>query len=297
MLEFKPIIPADFGKLKNCFSFAPACFCDRTPGIAVLWRNVYSNHLCFFDNTVIVRSVFGDLTEFLYPSGKNINGAIEEIIAYCEEQDIACMIYSATDEEADALLEKYPKSQRTTNRDWSDYIYDKNAMMSLSGRKYATQRNHINKFKSLYPEYSFERITEKDLPELIEFTENFTFPSQKSGNNAAAELGVCIDTLKNFSSLELFGAALKIDGKIIGYSIGEIIGDMLFVHIEKADTSYPGSYQMVTNLFLKEFASDESVKFVNREDDCGDEGLRRSKLSYHPLYLPAKNRITIIKNR
>lgn len=68
---------------------------------------------------------------------------------------------------------------------------------------------------------------------------------------------------------------------------------MLYVHIEKADTSYQGSYQMVTNLFLKEFATDDSIKFVNREDDCGDEGLRRSKLSYHPVSLPAKNCITV----
>lgn len=293
MLEFKHITPADFGELKKCFSSAPVGFCDRTPGTAVLWRNVYSNCRCFFDDTVIVRSVFAGKTEFLYPVGKNPNGAIEEIITHCKSEGIECMIYSATDEEAAALLEKYPESTSVTSRDWSDYVYDKNAIMSLSGRKYATQRNHINKFKSLYPEFSFERITEKDIPELIAFTENFTFPSQKSGNNAAAELGVCVDTLKNFSSLGLFGAVLKIGEKVIGYSIGEILGDMLYVHIEKADTSYQGSYQMVTNLFLKEFATDDSIKFVNREDDCGDEGLRRSKLSYHPVSLPAKNCITV----
>lgn len=295
MLNFKPILPQNIEELKKYLSLSPACFCDRSPGIAVLWRDVYFNNYCIFDDTLIVRSLFGGKTEFLCPAGKNVGGAIEEIIAYCDEEKIACMIYSLSDSEADALLKKYPKSQKTTNRDWSDYVYDKAAMLSLTGKKYATQRNHINKFKSLYSDYSFEPIRDECIPELIEFTENFSFPSQKSGNGAATELTVCVDALKNFSTLGMLGGVLKVGGKVVGYSIGEVLGDMLFVHIEKADTEYQGAYQMVTNLFLKTFADDEQIKFVNREDDCGDEGLRRSKLSYHPVALPAKNCVTVVK--
>lgn len=295
MLNFKPILPENADELKKYVTLSPARFCDRTPGLPVLWRDVYSNRYCVFDETLIVSSVFGGKTEFLYPSGKNIDGATERIIAHCEEMKIPCMIYSVSDEEADELVKKYPKSRKETNRDWSDYVYDKAAMMSLSGRKYATQRNHINKFKSLFTDYSFEQITEDSIPELIAFTENFTFPSQKVGGGAFSELNMCVDALKNYSKLGMLGGMLKVEGKIAGYSIGEILGDTLFVHIEKADTSYPGAYQTVTNLFLKAFAQSEDIKFVNREDDCGDEGLRRSKLSYHPVVLPAKNCVTIVK--
>ena len=99
--------------------------------------------------------------------------------------------------------------------------------------------------------------------------------------------------LENYKKYNMLGGVLRVNGKIIGYSIGEIIGDTLFDHIEKADISYHGAYQMLTNSFLKEFAADESVKYVNREEDCGDEGLRKSKLSYHPVELIEKNTIII----
>ena len=153
--------------------------------------------------------------------------------------------------------------------------------------------NHINKFKKLYSDYSFDVITDNDIPQLIDFTKNFTFNSEKD-DSAQEELGICIEVLENYKKYNMLGGVLRVDGRIIGYSIGEIIGDTLFDHIEKADISYHGAYQMLTNSFLKEFAADESVKYVNREEDCGDEGLRKSKLSYHPVELIEKNTIKII---
>ena len=32
----------------------------------------------------------------------------------------------------------------------------------------------------------------------------------------------------------------------------------------------------------------EGVKFINREDDAGDEGLKKSKQSYHPVKMAKK---------
>ena len=50
---------------------------------------------------------------------------------------------------------------------------------------------------------------------------------------------------------------------------------------------------MLTNQFLRFYASGDEIKFVNREEDCGDEGLRKSKLSYNPVELIEKNTVTI----
>ncbi|HPU63195.1 MAG TPA: phosphatidylglycerol lysyltransferase domain-containing protein, partial [Mobilitalea sp.] len=74
------------------------------------------------------------------------------------------------------------------------------------------------------------------------------------------------------------------DGKIVAMSVGEIINDTLYCHIEKADRNYHGSYQMIVREFAKNTITDQ-VKYINREDDAGDEGLRKSKLSYHPYKL------------
>ena len=95
----------------------------------------------------------------------------------------------------------------------------------------------------------------------------------------------------------MLGGVLRVNGKIIAYSIGEITGDTLFCHVEKADISYHGAYQMLTNQFLRKYADNDEVKFVNREEDCGDEGLRRSKLSYNPVELLVKNTVYIKRGR
>ena len=104
---------------------------------------------------------------------------------------------------------------------------------------------------------------------------------------------MCIEVLENYEIYGMLGGVLKVDDKIVGYSISEIVGDTLFCHIEKADISYGGAYQMLTNQFLQMYASSEDIKFVNREEDCGDEGLRKSKMSYHPIELIEKNTVKI----
>ena len=140
----------------------------------------------------------------------------------------------------------------------------------------------------LYTDWNFEEITAQNIPEIIEFTKGFTFNSSEKDEDANKELELCCEVLENYDAFGMFGGALRVNGKIAGYSIGEIIGDTLFCHIEKADISYHGAYQMVTNQYLQMYAQGDDVKFVNREDDCGDEGLRKSKLSYHPVVLLEK---------
>lgn len=295
MLEFKPITPNDTGELKKYFCARPPHFCDRTPGVAVMWRQIYSNHYCVINDTLIIRSTLGGKAEYLSPVGRDFDGAVEAVTAHCADIGEEAIFYGLTDEEADSLLEKYPDSNRHANRDWFDYVYDKTALMTLSGKKYAAQRNHIHKFTALYPGYSFEPICDENIPDLIAFTEDFHFHALKEGGDAAAEVGMCMGALREFSLLGMVGLALRVGGKTIGYTIGETVGDMFFVHIEKADTEYQGSYQILSNTFLKAYAAGDDIKFVNREEDCGDEGLRRSKLSYHPIALPPKNTVVIAK--
>jgi RimJ/RimL family protein N-acetyltransferase len=98
--------------------------------------------------------------------------------------------------------------------------------------------------------------------------------------------------IDNMLSLGQVGGFLSVDGKIVGASIGEVSGDTLVVHIEKADTAYNGAYPTLASEFAKAFASD-GVTFINREEDCGDEGLRISKMQYHPVEIREKIVVTV----
>ena len=85
---------------------------------------------------------------------------------------------------------------------------------------------------------------------------------------------------------------LKANGKVVGFSCGEIVGDTLIIHVEKADTDFSGAYQMLVNEYAKRFVT-EGVAYINREEDTGDEGIRQSKESYHPLRLLEKYLVTV----
>lgn len=292
MLDFKKIEFSDIPILKAYFNAYPARQCDRAIGSTVMWRDYFNNCYAVHDGTIILSSNFKNEVCFTHPIGRNPDGAFTELEKYCDKNGIDMVLATVNKNELPKLLERYPQSIVEADRNWFDYLYEKDAIMNLVGRKYATPRNHINKFKKLYTDWSFTEISKDDLPELIEFTRNFTFNAEKD-ESANLELEMCIEVLENYDVYGMLGGVLRVDDRIIGYSIGEIIGDTLFCHIEKADISYHGAYQMVTNQFLRMYADNETVKFVNREEDCGDEGLRRSKLSYNPVELLEKNTIYI----
>ncbi len=290
MLQFRKITLQDIKILKAYFNAYPARQCDRSAGATAMWRNFFDNQYAIIDGTIVFSSQFKDGLCFTYPIGRNPEKAIDEIEKHCNENNLPVVFCSVNKKELPNLIKRYPDCEIDADRDWFDYLYEKDAMLNLSGRKYNTPRNHINKFKKLYQNWSFDTISDEIIPELIEFTNNFTFNSDKD-ESANLELQMCIEVLENYELYDMLGGVLKVDGKVTAYSIGEIVGDTLFSHIEKADISYAGAYQMLTNQFLKMYASGDEIKYVNREEDCGDDGLRKSKLSYHPVELIEKNTV------
>ena len=288
MLTLKKIEFEDIKILKAYFEAYPERQCDRSAGATVMWRDYFKNSYTIVDGTLILSSD----SRFVFPIGRNIDNALDEIENHCKENNIPMILCTVNKNELNKIKERYDEFEADADRDWFDYLYEKNSLLNLTGKKYSTPRNHINKYKKLYPNWSFEPINRENIPDLIEFTKNFTFNSEKN-ESANLELQMCIEVLENYEIYGMLGGVLKVDDKIVGYSISEIVGDTLFCHIEKADISYGGAYQMLTNQFLQMYASSEDIKFVNREEDCGDEGLRKSKMSYHPIELIEKNTVKI----
>ncbi|WP_294763467.1 phosphatidylglycerol lysyltransferase domain-containing protein [uncultured Fusobacterium sp.] len=179
-------------------------------------------------------------------------------------------------------------------RESFDYIYNSQDLGTLKGRKYSKKKNRINNFNKLYS-YTYETIDEKNICEVIKFQEEwcqnrecYSIPVLNNEN-----IGI-MHILHNFDKLDLIGAMIKIDGKVIAYSLGEVLNDeYAVIHIEKGLNNYIGSYQMINYLFAQnEFSK---CKYINREDDFGDEGLREAKESYHPAFLLKKYEIVGIK--
>lgn len=83
------------------------------------------------------------------------------------------------------------------------------------------------------------------------------------------------------------GGLLRVNGDVVAFTMGEpVCDDTLVVHIEKAFPDISGAYAVIN----QQFAIHEGAGFLylNREDDVGEEGLRKAKLSYHPAFLVEK---------
>jgi hypothetical protein len=96
------------------------------------------------------------------------------------------------------------------------------------------------------------------------------------------------EALDNYSALKFKGGLLCVDDKCVGYSFGELLNpNTMVIHIEKAHKFFEGSYQAINNFFCKNCC--ESAKFINREQDLGNLGLRQAKKTYIPHHMVEKS--------
>lgn len=267
-------------------------FCDISLGVKFMWRETVKIEYAIFNNTLILKETGGNhKNAFYYPIGDDEIGALEKIEEYCLKNDLP-LIFGYLDEQRVALLQKrYFLTKNRFDRDWCDYIYLKENFLTYSGKKLSGQRNHVNKFKRNYPNYKFNEITEDNLPRVVEFLEEFNAKLERAGRIEEQEREHALELTKNMFLLNQRGGFIEVDEKIVAMSIGEKVNETLIIHVEKANTDYAGAYPTMAQEFAKAHSYD--VKYINREEDCGDIGLRTSKSQYQPLEIKAKNFLSV----
>lgn len=194
------------------------------------------------------------------------------------------IIFNCPKQHAEALSDLYDAQY---NRDYSEYIYLAKDFISLVGKRYNAKRNHIRKFTSLY-NYTIEPYRAEYRQELIDFEqswyESHSFESTRAESSARVENVIMFKAVDASLNGETVCDVLRVDGKIVGFSVGEYLpGGTGLVIYEKADISYNGIYSFLAHEFAaRNFAE---CKYINRQEDMGIEGLRKSKLSYYPEFL------------
>ena len=170
------------------------------------------------------------------------------------------------------------------DRDNSDYVYTMESLRDLSGKKLHAKRNHINQFMAQYGKsFEYVKITPDMMDECVAVYNEWL--SEKSPDDTdSMELCAIKVLLRHMDTLGIRGGGIRIDGRLLAFTLGQKIDDnMAVVHIEKADNEIMGLYTVINNQFVKNDLKD--VRYINREEDMGLEGLRKAKLSYYPAYL------------
>ena len=275
--------------IKPYLKYSKISFCDISVGVRFMWRDDFIVDYAIYDDTLILKETGPDYADaFYYPMGKNPDGALEQIEKYCIANDkplLFCCIDNAT---AAEFSSRFDRVQIKNDRDWSDYIYEAEKFKTYAGKKLSGQRNHVNKFKKLYPDYKFKVIEKSDFTKIKAFLKEFESKTEFLRWSERVEQKKVYELVENSFELDQVGGLIEVGGKVVAFSIGEVVGNQLIVHVEKALKSYEGAYPTMAQEFAKAFAVD-GVKFINREEDCGDIGLRISKLQYKPLEVKEKN--------
>ena len=173
-------------------------------------------------------------------------------------------------------------------RDRFDYLYNAEDLRSLAGRRYHAKRNYVNRFRLENADWQYEPLSATLARECLQVAETwYGGRDYASDSDLAHEYDAIIESFRHFDELGYLGGAIRVDGKVQAFTIGELMNaDTVVVHIEKADPGITGLYPMINQEFCRRLGA--AIAYVNREEDMGDAGLRKAKESYYPVQLVEK---------
>ncbi len=267
--------------------------CERTFVNVFLWARHYDVEYAVVENTVVFKSEYDGLA-FTYPAGapEDVRNALHELELYAKEQGQEFALYNVTECMFEQLEAWYPDTfEIEYNRDIADYVYECEKLTTLAGKKLHAKRNHINKFKATYEDWSYESLSDDNVEECFQMALKWRHVNScEDDDEKVNEMCVTLNALRLYKELELKGGILRVNGEIVAFTIGEkICGDTFVVHIEKAYAEIQGAYPMINQQFVSHEC--QEFTYINREEDTGSEGLRKAKLSYRPAFLVEKGMV------
>lgn len=263
-------------------------------GTYFLWSHKYNTEICIKNHILFVKHYTNDFY-YEFPRGAETSEALAEAIAElisdakqngCKKLKLTELTHSQKkllENTFDDMFEITPK------REEYEYIYNAEDLKQLRGKKYHSKRNHIAKFDRLF-KWKYQPIGINNQTECLEFIKSW-FKAQKPQKNISEikEYTAIKKAFENYDKLKLIGGLINTDRGIAACSIGEPLGVGAFlVHFEKALPCFEGAYSVINREFCR--ALPDNYKLINREEDLGLPGLRKSKLSYHPVLLLKKYR-------
>ena len=298
MLDFKEFSIKDKDKIQKYTFAANFNGCDLSVANLIVWKFYFSTQIAENEGFLFIRYRYDDKLYFMLPLGNgDLKKAINLIEENAEKEGKPFRLQGLTPPMCEKVKAVFPeKFEFISNRDYCDYIYLRDELATLSGKKFQPKRNHINNFLRTFPDYEFLKITPEIIPQCIDLERIW---EKRNGNESVtriAERKAITTALENFNELGLRGGALKVNEKIVAFTYGTPINSTVFdIACEKADTEIIGAYAMINNLFAKQIP--ENFIYLNREEDLGIEGLRKAKLSYQPYEILPKYTAKIKDNR
>ena len=291
LLHFKPVEIQDKEIFNRYFKEDPPDISELTFTNLFMWQNLYHPVWTEINNVLlIILNPEGNAPFGLQPVGSgNKAEALSILLDYLEEQTAEPKISRAGEKFVSEVVDK-GRFSCIHDRDNSDYIYSTIDLIQLSGRKYHRKKNHLNQFIKRF-QYEYHELDLELVECFIDMQEEWCkmrecleIPDLLSEDYAVHM------ALTSFEELDYRGGAIKVDGRIEAFSLGEVLNEnAAVIHIEKANPEIPGLYTAINQMFCSNAWAE--IEYINREQDMGIEGLRKAKESYLPHHMVNKYKI------
>ncbi len=292
---FHRMTPDDYKPYMEHYLKSGTLLTDLTFSCRMAWDPVFRTEIAYCEDCCLMISDGGGYTDphLLMPLGSPDSFCMNRLLRKVEDEfnrrgwklKVMCI-----EESKLALFENLPdfEAELTYTDSASDYVYDAEALRTLSGNFLHKKRNHVNRFLRMYPNHQYRRLSSTDMNRCLELVRIWCASKGIDPDDFNESDYRMIENLfRNYDRLCLRGGLIEINGSVKAFSIGSMGNDnTAFIHFEKADAEIDGIYAAINRLTLENEFPDAS--FVNREEDMGIAGLRQSKQSYMPLLLRKK---------
>ena len=289
MMNFKPIELEDKEIIDKYLATEQNMGCEMCFSSLYIWRKAYDMRYAIIEDCLVLWSKDGENPAGLrFPVGNGYRlGAARKACDYMVSVGEKPQFYGVTADVVDFIKKNSDEYEILDMSIYSDYVYETEKMISLSGKKLHSKKNHLNKFKKTY-KYEYVNITPEDKEDILNAYDGWA--DLGDDKYLLAEREAIGEITENINALGIKGAMLKVDGEIVAFTFGDkLTDDMAVIHIEKANTSYDGAYAAINQMFAENEWSE--YKYLNREDDCGLEGLEKAKKSYQPVFMVEKYKV------
>ena len=230
-------------------------------------------------------------TMYPYPAGPDVTRqTIDLLMDDARQRGIPFQLAGLNTQDVEQLESWYPGQFRFhCGRDGHEYVYAIDDLADLKGKKYQPKRNHVNRFLAEFPDAVILPLSEKTLPDAIALADRW-YQRRTAEEDAGMEHIALQRAFANWQELGMEGLVLYVGNQVVAMTMGSFLDEeTVDVHFEKADTDYPGAYAAINRAFARHLREKyPNLRFLNREDDMGLEGLRKAKLSYHPHHMVEK---------
>ena len=290
MIQFQKLNPKEKAAYNEYLLNCGQRGCEYNFSNLYLWGR---QKAAFLEDSLVFFSQFNQRSVYLFPLCRgNLKDTIDAIIHDAQSRGIPCRLTSLTHDDCDALEALYPNKFRFHHdRSSFDYIYNIEDLATLKGKKFQKKRNHLNKFKQLHPDYRLEPLTDANTPMVEDLLRRWyahKLELDPSGDYYMEQVAIS-RALRHREELDMEGLVLMDGDDILAMTLGTHLAANTFdVQFEKAidESAYVA---MCSGFAAHLMAKYPQLQFLNREDDLGIEGLRKSKLAYNPVMLIEKH--------